>query len=69
MQTNVINYLTISKDYSNLMTRGLTVINNNNWTDPSKEMLEADPYYKLLGLNAVSDYSKASEITMRMFKK
>lgn len=68
MQTNVINYLTISKDYSNLMSRGLSVINNNNWTDPSKEMLEADPYYKLLGLNAVSDYSKASDITMRMFK-
>lgn len=62
------NYWKMLNEYHVLLNRSLTVIKNSNFTEPSKDLVESDPYYRLLDLPRVDNYDKSSEMMMKMFR-
>jgi hypothetical protein len=62
------DYLDELKEYHNLLEKGLVIITNNNFSDPDQSLMDADPYYRLLDLNLVTDYDNSSPMTMKLFK-
>ena len=42
-------------EYHVLLNRSLMVIKNSNFTEPSKDLVESDPYYRLLDLPRVDN--------------
>lgn len=55
------------KKYNGLKERGFNLIVTKNNLEPTKDQLESDPYYRLLGLNRVDNYRDSSKLTMKMF--
>jgi len=68
IKQNIEEYLFDLQKYHKLLEKGLVIITNNNYSDPSEGLMDADPYYRLLDLNMVTDYDNSASLSMKMFK-
>lgn len=64
---NFRTYINRVHDYHVLLSSGITIINNNNFTEPNDDLIDSDPYYRLLDLNRVDNYRDSSQLLMKMF--
>jgi hypothetical protein len=66
--SNILDYMEELRKYQIMLGRGITIINNNNFSEPNRDLADADPYYRLLDLNRVDNYDDSATLTMKMFR-
>lgn len=68
LEADLLHYVDLADDYHNLMNRAMVITANNNFSDPATESMDKDPYFRLLDLHRMENYSDSSKLLMKMFE-